>query len=150
MSWNSPSATTFARERHVPHHVGTRPIRARGIAWSASWLATAALGLWAAFLLVLDLGSFGDYADLPDVVDSAILLVLYGAASALSRGGAPAWPPMPPGVAELDTGGFERRTSSPTASTQTHAPLARAVVGASVDEAESVDILPIRDRKSVV
>jgi hypothetical protein len=72
------------------------PIGVRSIAWSASWLATAALGLWAAYLLMLDLGSFGDYADVPDVVVSGILLVLYGAAWALSSGNAPAWPPMPP------------------------------------------------------
>lgn len=72
------------------------PIGVRAIAWAASWLATMALGLWAAFLLIVVLRYLGDDTDLLDVVASASLLVLYGAAWTLSRGSAPAWPPMPP------------------------------------------------------
>ena len=69
------------------------PIGVRTIPWAVSRIATATLGWWAAVLLLLGLGSFGDYADLLDLVVSAILLVLYGGVLTLSRGSAPAWPP---------------------------------------------------------
>lgn len=60
------------------------PLGVRGIARAVSLIATATLGLWAASLLMLGLGSLGDYADILDVAVSAILLVLYGGALALS------------------------------------------------------------------
>lgn len=57
------------------------PTGMRTIAWIASFLASAALCLWAVVLLLLGLGSLGDYTDLPDVLVSMALLLLYGAAA---------------------------------------------------------------------
>lgn len=61
------------------------PAGIRNIAWCTSFLGTALLGLWAATLVLLGLSSLGDYADVLDVLVSATLLLLYGAASILSR-----------------------------------------------------------------
>jgi hypothetical protein len=61
------------------------PTGARWIAWAASFVGTAAIGLWSLVLLMSGLSSLGDYADELDLVVSATLAVLYGATLILSR-----------------------------------------------------------------